>query len=225
MLMDPNALPTPPLAPPPNGTNPTPYDFIVNSGQQAKKPGLFGGAGTAKNNPMIRRLAIVAGAGIVLIIAALVFVSILGNAGKDNVQALLDIAEQQQEIIRVTGLGLAQAQVSTPDTQNLAITTQLSLLSNQHAMLGLLNGDGQKLAAKDLVLKKNASTDAQLTTAAQNGTFDATFVQILDSELSNYGSALQTAYKSSKSSSEKQVLQASYNNVTLLLSDPAVKNQ
>ena len=218
MVMDPSIPPAPPA---PNGTSATPFDFIVNPGQPVKKPLLFGGGGSSSTT---KRLVIAASGAVIILLVAVVFFSILGSSGKGNVQKLLDLANQQQEIIRVAGLGLAQSQVSTPDTQNLAITTQLSLQSDQSATLALLAKDGQKVTAKNLGLKKDTATDAQLSVAAQNGTYDKTFVQSIDNDLTSYGSALQAAYKSTKSTSEKQVLQTSYNNVALLLGDPAVKN-
>ena len=136
---------------------------------------------------------------------------------------LTDLAQQQQEIIRVAGLGLAQP-TATLDTKNFAITAQVSMQSDQKAVLGIIAKNGTKLGPKNLGLKTNANTDAQLKTAAQNGVFDKTFVQILDSQLTTYSTALQDLYKSSKKATDRQFLQSSYKSAQLLLNDPAVKN-
>ncbi|HLC91834.1 MAG TPA: hypothetical protein VJC09_02165 [Candidatus Saccharimonadales bacterium] len=217
--MDPNAPPAPPPAPLPNGAQPTPYDFIMNPERRPKKPSLFGGGGGSKTT----KLVLVGAGGVVLLLVAVVFISFLDSATKGKTQTLLGIAQQQQEIIRVADLGIAEGS-TTPDTKNLATTTKITLQTSQKAIMALVVSNGQKEAAATLGAKKDEKTDAQLTTSKQTGFFDKTFIQIFERELRDYSALLQETYKSSKSKPEKELLQSSYNDITLILGDPVLQN-
>jgi len=176
-----------------------------------------GSSGTTK------KLITVVGGCVGLLIIGLIFINFLGSSEKTDTQMFLGLAQQQQEIIRVAGLGLAQPAAS-PDTINHLLTTQLTMQSSQKDILALLNQKDPKKAAKELALKQDLQTDTKITTAVQNGVFDKTFIQILDGQLATYSNSLQTAYKSSKKKAEKDILMASFNDVKLLLNDPSVKN-
>ncbi|HSX53469.1 MAG TPA: hypothetical protein VLF90_03845 [Patescibacteria group bacterium] len=204
------AQPTP--APQPTTSsagNQTPYDFILN--HSPKKPGLFGGS--FKN-----RVIFVAAGGIVLVIAAIIFASLLGGGG--NASALVELSEQQQELIRVSTLGEKQSGASQA-TQNLAITTQLAVQTDQTKTLAQLKKTGHKVKSAQLNLKKNSSTDQQLAAAAQNNGFDAAFAGDLQTQLKSYRASLQQAYKASASQSEKNILRSSFNSASYLLGDSA----
>src|SRR5687767_8476032 len=100
-----------------------PYDFIVNDNHKAKKPRLPGG--NSKQGRIL--IAVFSLLGLILIgsiVAALLLSA--GNAGKAN---LTKAAQQQNEIIRISKLGMEHAR--DPSTQNLAITANMSLLSDQ----------------------------------------------------------------------------------------------
>jgi hypothetical protein len=219
--MDPKVSPTPPSTSLPDGANQTPYDFIVNQDANNKHTATYS---KRNNTSTAKRVIFVLGGGTILILIAVIFYSFLGSANKGSAQTLLSLAQQQHEIIRVAGLGLVEP-TATPDTKNLAITTQLSMQSSQTAILKLIRGKSVKSLTKSLGIKKNPQTDAQLTLAAQNGVYNKTFVQILDTELGTYSNSLQAVFLSTKSASQKQVLQNSFNGVSLLLNDAAVKNQ
>lgn len=219
MLMDPNAPPAPPPAPLPNGAQPTPYDFIMNPERRPKKPSLFGGGGGNKTT----KLVLIGAVGVVLLLVGVVLISFLDSATKSKSQSLLSIAQQQQEIIRVADLGLVEGTAS-PDSKNIAITTKISLQSNQQELMALIAKSGQKDAAASLGFKKDDKTDAQLTASKQNGLYDKTFKQIFKREIDEYGASLKEVYEGSKSDTEKQLLQKSYNGISLILGDPIWKN-
>jgi hypothetical protein len=200
--------PPPPAAPPPNNANK--FDFIVKNPPKARMP-LFGGGGSSTT----KRLIVVIGGGVVLIIIAIVLAGILGSAGKSSTKALIDIAQEQQEIVRVSGVGVTKSQTSA--TKNLAMTIQYSVLTNQQSTISLLAGKGHKLKTKDLGLKHDIKTDNILTLASQNNTFDEAFKQIIYSQLNDYKSALKTAYDGSHSKSERKVLQDSFDSTALIL--------
>lgn len=179
--------------------------------------------GSSAASATTKKLMTVVGGAVVLLIIGVVFVNILGSSDKSNAQGLLDLAAQQQEIIRVAGLGLAQAAIS-PDSRNFALTAQLSLQSSQKGIMSMLKLTDPKKTAASLGAKFNAQTDAQLTSALQNSTYDGVFIQIMNNDLKVYSVSLQTAYKKSKTATEKKIIQDSFNGVTLLLNDQAIKN-
>jgi hypothetical protein len=212
MLMIDPSMPGAPSAPPPapapnNGAN---FDFIMKNAPKPRGP-LFGGGGSSTT----KRLMVVVGGGIVLIILAIIIASVLGSSGKASTKVLIDIAQEQQEIVRVAGVGVSKSQTSA--TKNLAMTIQYSVLSNQQATLSYLGGKGHKLKTKDLGLKQNAKTDNILTLASQNNTFDEAFKQTIFTQLNDNKSAIKSAYDSSHSKSERELLQDSYDSVALIL--------
>lgn len=186
---------------------PTPYDFILNHSPQ--KPSRFGGS-------LRNRIIIVVGGVMVLLVAVLVLTSLLGGGG--NAKSLVELSQQQQELIRVAGIGVNQVGAAQ-STQNLAITTQLAVQTDQTKTLAQLKKTGHKVKQAELNLKKNTSTDQQLTTAAQNNGFDAAFIAALQTQLKSYRTSLQQAYKGTTRQSDRKLLQASFNNATYLIGD------
>lgn len=155
-------------------------------------------------------------------IIALVVISFISNAGKSSSQSLIDLARQQQELIRVAEIGVSGSR--STNTKNLAATAQLSLQTTQNDTIALLKKQGYKLSVKDLALKENSQTDQQLDAANLNNSFDDTFTKLIRTQLANYRSSLNGAYKASKSKTERQILQTSYNGVTLLIGDQTAQS-
>jgi len=203
MLMQPQA-PTPP--------DPTSYDFILN--HNPAKPKRF--APPIHSSSLRGRILIVLGGILLLLVMFIVFSSLLGSGG--NTTALVGLAEQQQELIRVADLGANQQQAS-PATQDLATTAKLSLETTQTETLALLKKNGHKVSPVQLASRKNLSTDQAFTTAAESNTFDTAFTDTLQNELKTYRLSLQSAFKTSTKSSEKKLLQASFNSATLIIGD------
>jgi hypothetical protein len=206
--MQPTTPPAPPPAPLPQKSD-NPYDFIMSSPQKQKK-GFSGG--------FKQRLIIVAGGGVILLIVAIILVSILGSSGKSGTENLISLAQQQNEIVRITEIAKSKATISI--TKNYAITTQLSVSSSQAQILEQLQKSGHKLKPAQLTLKQNSNTDKQLDNAATAGNFDKTFEEILQKELASYRIAVQNAYKNATRTSERQLLEASFISVSTLLSAP-----
>ena len=205
MLMEPS--PTPPPFPIPQGEHSN-YDFIFNPPGKRKKSIIPSG-----NSPKQRLLIAIAGGGILLIVIILGVSMLFG--GKNNADALLDIAQRQAEIIRVSELGFLKAKGS--EARNLAITTKLTLQTSETQTLDRLKKLHKKANDKTLALKKNAQTDQNLTDASLNNKFDTTFIEIMRSSLSDYQKAVKELYDTTGSKTEKQILAASYDGVTLLI--------
>jgi hypothetical protein len=196
--------PAPPPMTPAGGQNP--YDFIMN--EQPPKKSLFSG------NSMKQRIMIVVGGGLVLLIIFMVIFSVLAGNKKTNIQELVAIAQQQSELIRISGIGVQKARSTT--AKNLAITTQLSITSEQQALVATLKNQGRKLSSKDLALGKNSKTDTLLTQGEQNNRFDEVFIDEIQKELLAYQKSVKSAYQSATNTKVKQALQIQFKNASIL---------
>ncbi len=150
-----------------------------------------------------------------MFIFGLMFISLLSSAGQGQTQALIGLAQDQTELLRVATIGVEKR--SSTNTKNFATTAKLSLQTAQNETLATLKASGHKLSAKDLALKKDVATDTQLEEAANNNNFDAVFIKTMQDSLQTYAARLQTMYKTSKSAAEKQLLQNDFNSVSRLL--------
>ncbi len=195
-----------PRAPTPGGGN-NPYDFILDS-KSHKKSILPSGSFKS------RLMAVVIGGGL-LIIVAVVVIKLIGGAGSGQTSALVDLAEQQNEIARIAAIGEDKAISQT--TKNLAFTVDLSIQSDQTNTLALLKKSGHKVSDNQLGLLKSSQTDQTLNNAASSNNFDATFTSLIKSKLQNYRIALQNVFRNSTSASEKQLIQSNFNGASLLV--------
>ncbi len=197
------------LPPPQVPATPQPheYEFIVNPGAPSKRFSFPFGGGT------LGRLALVLGGLLVLIIIVVVVKGLL--APKTSYAPFITIAQDQQELIHLSTNATQQQGLSTT-SQNFAITAQLSLTSAESQLLTYLKNNGQKVSTKVLGQKVSASLDSQLTTAAGDSTYDATFQQIMQSQLTVYSQAMKQAYNGAGPRG-KALLNADYNGAQLLL--------
>jgi hypothetical protein len=200
----------PEQTPPPQSS----YGFIMNPGSAPKRK-LIPSGGSLKN-----RLVVAGAAGIVIMILIVLGVSLFTKSAGNNTQLLIDLAEEQQEVIRVSSFG---AQATDLNLRSQALTAQLSVESDQYALLGALKADGTKIKAKTLSLKKDPKTDAALASARAANLFDQTFATLLQTTLIQYRADTKKAYDSAHKPVSKQILANSYNSATTLLTAPAAK--
>lgn len=210
------ALPEAPPAPPPMqrvSAQHNPYDFITNPAAPQKKGLLPGG------NSKIGRLILFGAGALVLITLALVVVAILNSGGTALKADYTDLAQQQTELIRVSGIGVTKARQA--EAKNLAITTQYTLASQQPGTLALAKKAGASTDAKTLALGKDAQTDAALTSADQANQFDEVFTKALREGLQKYQQTLKKIYDAASSSSARDTLSKDYNAIDVLLGNKA----
>jgi hypothetical protein len=196
----------PPAPPPMTPGGQGQYDFILNN--QPPKKSWFSG------NSMKQRILIVVGGGTALLVVFMVIFAVLGSSKQTNTQELVTITQQQSELIRISGIGVQKARSTT--AKNLAITTQLSITSEQQALLATLKNQGRKLSSKDLALGKNSKNDTLLTQAEQNNRFDEAFVEEIQKELLDYQKNVKAAYQSATNTKVKQALQVQFKNASIL---------
>ncbi len=209
--MDPNT----PQAPPPlnqqqmsQGSNP--YDFITNPGVAKKKsliPLPTGGSKTAKVLIIVVIITI-------LIVTAAIVSSFLGKADKEVQLQLTSAIKQQKELIRLSDIALKKAR--TAEAKNLAITTQLTLTSEQSALQSSAKTLGVKVDAKSLANSESKKNDELLTKAEQFNKFDEVFLDTIRGDLTDYAKTVQSAYKGTTNKKAKDALAAQYKAAAIL---------
>lgn len=209
MVMQPE-LPSP--APPPIQPPSVPrnsYDFITNPGVAPKK-GILPTGGTKQS-----RILLVIGGFLGLIIIGMIIFAVINGLSSSQKEDWLTLAQKQTELIRITDIATAKAQLR--DTKNLAATTKASLISSQKTVNSLAKKNGATISSKTLALGKDINTDKQLTSAEQTNQFDATFQVLLKKELGEYQVLVKKLYDSTGSKSTKASLNGIYNNANLLV--------
>lgn len=148
-----------------------------------------------------------------LMFLSLIFSAVF-NRTTDITNQLVVIAKQQNELIRIADIGTEKARVA--DAQNLAMTTKLSLSSQQQNLLGIVGNNGRKLSNNELNESKDASNDRLLNEAEQNNRFDEVFIELLESELLAYQKNLEQVYRQTPDQSTRQALASHYESASLL---------
>lgn len=212
-LMDPNnqqplvqpGQPIPTVTP---GNNP--YGFIMDTAN--KKRG-----GMLPTNPASTksRLLFVVGGGLVLLIVISIFYSLLFGGKESNTTLFKSLAAEQQEIIRVSALGVEGS--SDPTIAAYAQTTKLTVQSHRTKLLSYLVANKVKVPPAQLASKKNSKVDAALSAAKASNRFDEVFKETLVAELTSYATNIQTNYKSATGDTSKKLLATEYADVSLLL--------
>jgi hypothetical protein len=188
---------------PPNTNKPqNDYDFILRDVPIPKNKVSLGGS-------MILRIAVIVVGVIILIIMALVISSFLNKASNAQKERLLETAQAQTEMIRITKIGETKA--GELGVRSLATTTQLALISQQQDTKAALIKRGAKAKGieKTFGAKKNVKTDAALNDAGSNNRFDDTFLEILNTQLNDYKKLLQNA-DGGANPTEKKALSAAF---------------
>ena len=165
------------------------------------------------NNPFLMKLILIAGGAVAVLIICAIVVNML-FAPKTNIADIVTITQTEQEIVRVAAQGSSGTDASTRDA---AITTQLTVTTQQQIWLNFLAKHKKKVPLKELSLKKNVTTDAQLTQAKATSTFDGTYKTLMRNQLEAYNILLKDASDNAGEAQEKATLLAHYNQVQLLL--------
>lgn len=200
-----DSLPPPSTTGRPGGHNP--YEFIVspNTPNNAKGPG--------SNKKFFMLIGFIVGGMALLMGAAVVILNL--TAPKGSTQGLQQIAQRQQEIIRLSKD--TPASVGRADTKNFVTTVYFTMVSSQKTMLSTLGKQGVKMNTKDLALNKDPQTDTLLSNAAAAGTYDTTLAQTLTDQLKTYEGLLKSTYNDTTSKTTKAVLQSAYTDADALV--------
>jgi hypothetical protein len=199
----------------PNPLGHNPYDFILNPPKPATQHPL-GGLPIPKigrHSLLFQVSILVGGAAIVMIVIAVIVSALAGS--KINTADLTDLAAQQTELIRVANLG--SGIVTQSSNQDLAINTQLTIQTDNSALVSFMATQGMNLSPKQLAADQSAQTTLQLQNAQANSTSDTVFAQVMQSEIQSYMSSLRKDDNEATDRTLKQLLGNDYTQAALLL--------
>jgi hypothetical protein len=185
--------------------NPGQFDFIVNNSAPSRGPN--------KKTLLLFGL----GAALLVIVLGWIILSLAFGGNNSAVTPLVNIAQEQNEIVRVSKLANTSGSLSSQNVRNFAVTTQLAIQSDQTNLVAFIGKNGKKLNEKQLGVKQKTSTDSALDAAKTTGTYDTTYLSIMQTGLKNYQLSLQQTYQKSTSRAEKELLKKQYDNATLIL--------
>lgn len=184
-----------------------PYDFITNPTNPPKRSFINGGS--------MRDKIIIVSVGLLVIVLV---GSLLSNllAGSDGAtDQIKRVVARQQEIVRIAEAGLETAQ--SPDTKAFAITTSLSVRSDQSEITALLTSNSVEMSPEELASAKNSDNDDTLESAQASSRYDEAFRAIMTSQIEDYLVRLRAAYEATSSQTAKDALEASYGSAEALL--------
>jgi hypothetical protein len=203
--------PQAPEGPPPYNPQPAeknPYDFLDT---QPVKKSLLPGVGGDK-----QKLLILIGGGLGLLALIGIILALVFGGAPSNKEQLMSLAKQQNELIRVSSIGVEKARDN--QARNLALNAKLTLTTDQQPLLTALRSQKVKPTAKQLAASKNAKTDQILTDAEQTNRFDEVFTNTLQSQLVAYQKELKAAYDNPATGKKlKETLKTQYQNASLLI--------
>lgn len=194
-----------------DGSPGNPYEFILNPDKPQKPKPLKSMGG---NRFILTIVALVGG-----VLLLMIVVTVLLNAlapKKINKEELIGLTQTQQELIRISNQGGSGATRQT--TRNLATTVEYTMLTQQKETLKLLGQNGVKVGPKELALKQNAQTDQKFTSAKATSTFDPTFTDIIESELTTYSATLKALFAKATTQKERDWLGDYYQQTQQLIS-------
>jgi flagellar basal body-associated protein FliL len=188
-------------------TDENPYDFFME--QQKAKSSRLGNIGTSP----IKKLVMIVG--LVVVVLGLVAV-IIAIATKPTTQstALVTIAQDQAEIIRVAGDAVKNSHSDV--IQNFAATATVGLASSQQDLLSYMAKNGTKVNDKVLALGHSSKTDQALTAALAADTYDTSYESIMRANLSKYEHDINQGISAAQTKQEVTLLQKANSGAQLL---------
>lgn len=163
-----------------------------------------------------KRILIASAGGVGLLIVVFMLASLIFSGGPDITQRLVSIAQRQEEIIRITEIGIDNTRDN--DVRQFATTTRSAMRSSQNDITGLIETRaGSRVSQNILRATEDAQTTQDLETARQANRFDIAFAETILDELNDYQALLGIVSRETNSANEREVLQALDREVTVLI--------
>lgn len=180
------------------------FNFIMDSGQSGSSGPAF--LQDPKKRNIIAGL-FVGGVLLLVILAIAIFSSLTSR----NTTSLVDVAVLQNEIVRISELGLADA--SDPAVRVRVSTINSFMKTDYSATTSFLAKNGRVLKPEALALTQDLSVDESLETAALRNNFDETLLEEIDKKTVAYKTALRKALNEATTESEKTFLNTAAANI------------
>jgi hypothetical protein len=185
---------------PSNLPNPNPdYNFIFND-QKSKR--RFGFKIPGGNNVTKLVFFIIAGAlvlGVLIIVLSNIF------SPKLNTKQVTDVVARGEEISRVSDV--VRQKSRDLNTGNLASTTSTVLTSQEVQLVDYLKKNKKRVPTKDITIYLSKKTDAEIDAADQSNRLSEYYYAYLKKNLTDYQTALKTAYDAASGPTLKNIAQ------------------
>ncbi len=181
----------------PNDDSTTPYDFFLNTPKEPKKKLL------SKPKTKFSKIVFIAIAAFMVLGIAAVAVSAV-QASKNKAPELVVLAQSQQYIISTSDT--AGKTLQSQNLINFAATAKSTTTSAQQQLIDYTIRRGIRVDVKSLTALTDNTSLQQLTAAQAAGTYDATYVSIMQAKLQSYAAKLEQMRSTSVSSSEQNIL-------------------
>jgi hypothetical protein len=191
----------------PDGHGSNPYDFIMNPQKPPRRPLFF------TRGSMAQKIAFILGGFILLIVLISIASSFLNSASNAQNDKLLNLVRTESEIVRVADT--ASSKLTDKDLLFKSASTRLSVESTKQQIIAVLEARGKKFKEKDIIFE-NPENDAVLSEGEQNGRYDQTYKQLLETLLADYQKLLEDAY-SSAGAREKDIMVSANEQINLIL--------
>ena len=113
---------------------------------------------------------------------------------------------------------MAEKNAAQQITKNLASNVDLSLTSGQLSLVTYLETTGSKVSTASLLTAQSTTLSTELSGAPANN-FDSEYVQLTQTQLKDYASALKQIFSSSDPANQKVILRNLYAGANLLLKE------
>ena len=187
------------------------YDFLSEQPGNTKKP--FLGSGNPKRKMLLSVLFIMG----VLLIAVVVLV-IFRSLTKKDYSVYKSLVIQQNEIVRIAGLGVTKARDSS--VKNYSSTIYSVTLSEKNSTTAFVTKAGVKINEKELGLSKDADNDKLLAAAGSSNQYDQKLFELLNTLVSNYQKDIKAAASNVTTKSEKTIVVTLQNNANIIANAP-----
>jgi hypothetical protein len=187
----------------------SPYDFFLESKQPKKATGLP----TLGGGSPLKKIIIVA----VLIFAVLGILAVILSSTRSKSNAgvnLTTIVVSQQEIIRISGLGVQK--LDAPSLKNFAATAEATTKTSQQEVITFIGATGGKIDPKVLAAATDPRNDRTLDAAEASSTYDTAFKATMDRLLTDYNIKLEQLSDRATLQSQRTLIDKNINSAELL---------
>jgi hypothetical protein len=183
-----------------------PYEFILDPNRSQRSGPSF------LQNPKQRNLIAVAFVAIVIILIIIVG-SFLFGGGNEQAQGLQSIALQQNELIRLSNEGKAEAKDSSVRARSATLAAFMQ--TDYSDTTSYLTSNGAGITKEQVARNVDTDADEQLALAAQRNQYDDVYSELIAAKLATYKADVETAYQNAGGPNAKKLLEQVFDNVTV----------
>jgi GrpB-like predicted nucleotidyltransferase (UPF0157 family) len=175
----------------------TPYDFFLEPQQKPKKKAI-------KVGSKFNKILLIVGGLVVVMMAIIIITNLTQSSNKQAAAEFNSIATNQQEIIRVSNLGMLH--VGSDSLKNFSSTAIADMTSSQLKLIDYADKNGVNIDTKLLAASSNPRIDKSLDAAEAASTYDSTFQALMQELLKDHQTKLEQIQKTATAPTERTIL-------------------